>query len=205
MSSRHHRRKAFFEQHADAWDTICNHDDKKLGEIFKVVPLKRGDRVLDVGTGTGIAVPHILKKIGTFGSILAIDYAKNMIKKAKEKFPQKKYGNVSFVISDFFEIDTKELFDSIICYSCFPHFEDKEKFIQKCFDLLDRDGTLLIAHSDSRTQINEMHSRKHEAVQDDFLPPVHEIKMAAKKNGFVVLSEKDDERLFYIIIKKMKN
>ena len=203
MSSRHHRRKAFFEQHAHTWDAICTHDDEKLGEIFKVVPLKKGDRVLDVGTGTGIAVPHILKRVGTFGSIVAIDYAENMIKKAEEKFPQNEYPNVSFVVRDFFKVKENALFDSIICYSCFPHFENKEKFIQKCFDLLYHGGTLLIAHSSSRIQINEMHARKHYAVKDDFLSSVHEIKMIAMKIGFVILTERDDERLFYILIKKI--
>ncbi len=202
MSSRHHRRKAFFEQHARIWDIICTHDDEKLEEIFDILPLKKGDRVLDVGTGTGITIPYILKKVGTFGSVCAIDYAENMIRKAEEKFPQKEYPNVNFIIGDFFDLDAGKHFDSIICYSCFPHFEDKEKFIQKCFDVLDRNGTLLIAHSSSRTEINEMHARKHKAVQDDFLPSTQEIGMLANRNGFVVLTERDDERLFYIVIKK---
>ncbi len=204
MSSRHHRRKAFFEQHARTWDVICTHDDEKLGEIFDILPLKIGDRVLDVGTGTGIAIPYILKKVSTFGSIYAIDYAENMIKKAEEKFPRKEYPNVNFIIRDFFDIDAGKLFDSIICYSCFPHFDDKEKFIQKCFDVLDRNGTLLIAHSSSRIRINEMHARKHKAVQDDFLPSAREIGMIAKRNGFVVVAERDDEKSFYILIKKKK-
>lgn len=202
MSSRHHRRKAFFEQHAHIWDVMCAHDIEKLEEIFDILPLKKGDRILDVGTGTGIAIPYILKKIGTFGSIYAIDYAENMIMKAEEKFPQKEYPNVNFIIRDFFDLDAEKLFDSIICYSCFPHFEDKEKFIQKCFVVLERDGTLLIAHSDSRTEINEMHARKHEALQDDFLPSAQEIAMIAKRNGFVVAAERDDERLFYILLQK---
>lgn len=202
MSSRHHRRKAFFEQHAHTWDDMCAHDDEKLEEIFDILPLKKGDRVLDVGTGTGITIPYILKKIGTFGSIYAIDYAENMIMKAEEKFPKKEYPNVNFIIGDFFDLDAGKHFNSIICYSCFPHFEDKEKFIQKCFDVLDRDGTLLIAHSSSRIRINEMHARKHEAVQDDFLPSAQEIGMIAKRNGFVVAAERDDEKLFYILIKK---
>jgi len=160
--------------------------------------------VLDVGTGTGIAVPFILERIGTFGKIYAIDYAENMIRMAKEKFPKHEYPNVSFVTGDFFEISGKQLFDSIICYSCFPHIEDKSRFFQKCFNLLDRDGTVLIAHTSSRAEINEMHARKHEAVKDDFLQPIHEIKTTAKKNGFVVVAEKDDEQSFYILIKKIK-
>ena len=202
MSSRHHRRKTFFDLHANTWDVICNHDEAKLEEIFKVLSLKKGDRVLDVGTGTGILIPHILKMIGSEGKIVALDYTENMIKKAKEKFPQKEYPNVNFVIKNFFETTSECLFDSIICYSCFPHLEDKEQFFQKSFDLLKWDATLLIAHSSSRTEINEMQSRKHEAVQDDFLPSAQEIGMIAKRNGFVVVTERDDKRLFYILIKK---
>ncbi len=206
MSSRHHRRKAFFEDRAVKWDIICNHDEAKLEEIFKVLSLKKGDRVLDVGTGTGILIPHILKRIGSEGRIVALDYTENMIKEAKEKFPQKEkeYPNVNFVIKNFFETTSECLFDSIICYSCFPHLEDKEQFFQKSFDLLNWDGTLLIAHSSSRAEINEMHARKNEAVRDDFLPSIEEIKALGEQGGFVLLAEKDDKRMFYILMKKTK-
>jgi len=205
MSSRHHKRKAFFDLHANTWDVICNHDEAKLEEIFKVLSLKKGDRVLDVGTGTGILIPHILKRIGSEGKIVALDHTENMIKKAKEKFPQKEYPNVNFVIKSFFETTSKYLFDSIICYSCFPHLEDKERFFQKSFDLLNWTGTLLIAHSSSRAEINEMHARKNEAVRDDFLPSLEEIKALGEQGGFVLLAEKDDKRMFYVLMKKQKN
>jgi len=204
MSSRHHRRKTFFEDRAVKWDIICNHDEAKLEEIFNVLSLKKGDLVLDVGTGTGILISHILKRIGSEGKIVALDYAENMIGKAMEKFPQKEYPNVSFVIGDFFEISAEELFDSIICYSCFPHIEDKKLFFQKSFDLLKWNATLLIAHSSSRTEINEMHTRKHEAVRNDFLPSLEEIKALGEQCGLVVLAKKDDEGIFYILLKKTK-
>ncbi len=205
MSSRHHKRKAFFDLHANTWDVICNHGEAKLEEFFKVLSLKKGDRVLDVGTGTGILVPHILMRIWSEGSIFALDYSENMIENAKEKFPQKEYPNVNFVIANFFEVASKDPYDSIICYSCFPHLEDKEQFFQKSFDLLNWTGTLLIAHSSSRAGINEMHARKNEAVRDDFLPSLEEIKAMSRQCGFVVLAEKDDKRMFYVLMKKQKN
>ncbi len=204
MSSRHHRRKTFFEDCAVSWDIICNHDEAKLEEIFKVLSLKKGDRVLDVGTGTGILIPHILKRIGSEGKIVALDYAENMIRKAMEKFPQKEYPNVNFVIENFFEIASKEPFDSIICYSCFPHLEDKKHFFQKSFNLLKWDGTLLIAHSSSRAEINEMHARKHGAVRYNFLHSLEEIKALGEQYGFAVLAKKNDEKIFYILMKKTK-
>ena len=204
MSSRHHRRKTFFEDRAVKWDIICKHDEAKLEEIFKVLSLKKGYHVLDVGTGTGILIPHIVKRIGSEGAIVALDYAENMIKKAKEKFPKKEYPNVSFVVENFFTVTSNYPFDSIICYSCFPHLEDKKLFFQKSFDLLKWDGTLLIAHSSSRAEINEMHARKHEAVRDDFLDSLEEIKALGEQYGFVVLAQKNDEKIFYILMKKTK-
>ena len=204
MSSRHHRRKAFFEQHASAWDTICNHDDEKLEEIFEVLPLKRGDRVLDVGTGTGILIPRILQRIGNTGWITALDYSENMIMKAKEKLPQNENSNMSFVVENFYKTTSNYTFDSIICYSCFPHLEDKKQFFQKSFDLLKANGTLLIAHSSSRAEINEMHARKHEAVRDDFLDSLEDISALGEQYGFAVLAQKNDEKIFYILMKKKK-
>jgi len=41
MSSRHHRRKDFFEHNATAWDKLCKHDEVKLEEIFEILPLKK--------------------------------------------------------------------------------------------------------------------------------------------------------------------
>ena len=205
MSSRHHRRKTFFEDRAVKWDMICKHDEAKLEEIFKVLALKKGDRVLDVGTGTGILIPLILQRIGSEGKIIALDYAENMIRKAKEKFPHKEYPNVNFVIKNFFEVASKEPFDSIICYSCFPHLEDQNQFFCKSFDLLKANGTLLIAHSSSRTEINEMHARKHEAIHEDYLPSLEEIKAMGEQCGFAVLAKKNDEKIFYVLMKKQKN
>jgi len=204
MSSRHHRRKAFFEHNAPEWDKLCIHDEAKLEEVFKVLSLKKGDRVLDVGTGTGILIPYILKRIGSEGKIVALDYAENMIKKSKEKFSQKEYPNVSFVAENFYNFTSNCPFDSIICYSCFPHLEDKKLFFQKSFDLLKWNGTLLIAHSSSRAEINKMHTRKHEAVHEDFLPSPGEIKALGEQCRFAVLAQKNDEKIFYILMKKTK-
>ena len=204
MSSRHHRRKTFFEDRAVKWDIICIHDEAKLEEIFKVLSLKKGDRILDVGTGTGILIPHILKRIGLEGKIVALDYAENMIKKSKEKFPQTEYPNVSFVAENFYNFTSNCPFDSIICYSCFPHLEDKKLFFQKSYNLLNWNAVLLIAHSSSRAEINEMHARKHEAIHEDHLPSLEDIKIIGEQYGFDVLAQKNDEKIFYILMKKTK-
>ena len=57
------KRKDFFDGHAHHWDNRLQYDKKlsQLSEIVGEFELKEGNRVLDVGTGTGILLP-LLKK-----------------------------------------------------------------------------------------------------------------------------------------------
>ncbi len=202
MVSRNYCRKAFFEQRAETWDAHNEHDGIKLLELFEALDLHYGDSIVDVGTGTGILIPHILQRIGQNGKILAIDYAKNMIEQASEKFPPKDYPNVEFLAEDYLEIEPESLFDAVVCYSCFPHLADKNRFFRISFEMLKSGGTLFIAHSDSRRAINEMHARKHESVCDDFMPIMKEIADMGERTGFAVIDRRDDERIFYILMIK---
>lgn len=49
-----------------------------------------------------------------------------------------------------------------------------------------------------------MHARKHQAVRDDFLHLLEDIKALGEQYGFAVLAQKNDEKIFYILIKKTK-
>lgn len=52
---------------------------------FNDSTLKSGDRVLVFCCGTGLDFPHILRKIGTDGEIVGVDFSAEMLNKAKEK------------------------------------------------------------------------------------------------------------------------
>ena len=55
--------------------------------------LTNGQTVLDLGCGTGIAIPYILDKIGSSGHIFAIDKSIDMLQIAESKYPNK---NIKF-------------------------------------------------------------------------------------------------------------
>jgi demethylmenaquinone methyltransferase/2-methoxy-6-polyprenyl-1,4-benzoquinol methylase len=75
---------------------------------------------LDVGTGTGVLIPFLT---GCTGSVTAIDSAEKMIEAARRKFEGKA---VEFVHGDALEYPFEDApFDHIVCYSVFPHFDDK--------------------------------------------------------------------------------
>ncbi len=95
---------------------------------------------MDVGCGTGVLVPYIIDKIGKSGNIVGLDFAEKMLEKAREKFPEKDFPNVSFVCQDIMECDFKKIFDFVICYSVFPHFFDKKQVVKKMASFLKPEG-----------------------------------------------------------------
>lgn len=165
----------FFNSLAHKWDKITKHDPQKIKKIINMIDIHKGSQVLDVGSGTGILIPYILEKTGPNGHITELDFAYRMLEKAKEKFPPNKFSNLEFTLANIINYNTHKQFDYIICYSCFPHFNHKEKCIKKMASLLKPKGKLIICHSESRDKINSLHILTHKTVASDILPPAKQV------------------------------
>lgn len=194
------KQKEFFNEHADQWDEISRHDVSKIRYIVSLLGLSGTERILDVGTGTGIMVPYYEERL-TSGSIFAIDYSEKMIRKAMEKYPEHSH-KVRYDVIDLYDLSTKELFDDIVCYSCFPHFPYQRKAISILSDHLKSGGKLMIAHSSSKTHINEVHRSGGEVISNDFLPKIEDLKLMMVDAGLRPVFEQDDEEYYILIGKK---
>ena len=94
--------REYFNSRADTWDEkIAEKDTNKLTHMAERLDLKAGSVVLDVGTGTGIFLPYLLKSIGENGKIFAIDLAEGMLAKARAKYPDE---NIEFLHADIMDI-----------------------------------------------------------------------------------------------------
>ncbi len=196
-------RKDFFNSMAEKWDIKCRYDYDRINEILNVLEIGMGDDVLDVGTGTGVLIPFLLERISETGRITAIDMAENMIRIARKKF---NYGNVHFVADDVF---TARLllssFDVIICYSVFPHFDDKRNAVRLLATYLKPDGIIAICHSSGRHDVNSLHRRVSPAVAHDHLPAAQEIATYFEAAGCETTALLDTERLFLVAGRKRQS
>ncbi|MBA4396132.1 MAG: hypothetical protein C0394_01890, partial [Syntrophus sp. (in: bacteria)] len=77
-------RKQFFNDRAASWRDMLyknpetgHHDkhEKDFERLFSLLPLKRGDHVLDAGCGAGVLVPYILGRITETGILYELDFA----------------------------------------------------------------------------------------------------------------------------------
>ncbi|MDR1574394.1 MAG: class I SAM-dependent methyltransferase [Treponema sp.] len=182
----------FFNRMADSWDEKNRYETDKIELMLNLLYIKNGDTVLDVGTGTGVLLPLLLRRTGG-EYITAIDVAEKMIEKAKQKFPD---TGTRFAAADVMEYPfDNDSFDHIICYSVFPHIQEKSAAIARFAAALKPGGLLSVLHSASKEKINGVHVHSHD-INSDYLLPAAEYIPLLRKNSLREEIIIDNEEMF---------
>lgn len=195
------KKKDFFDEKAGVWDEITVHNLEKVQYISELIGIHSDDRILDVGTGTGIMIPFYEKYLVN-GSVVALDYSEKMIEVARSKYPEKEHPKISYLASDVYDLKYDAEFDLVVCYSCFPHFVDQPLALKILSKALKKGGRLVVAHSDSAKTINGVHMNGGVEIGNDFLPGMDVLKQMMKKSGLEVTFERNDDQYFICIARK---
>jgi SAM-dependent methyltransferase len=71
--------------------------DEWRRRLVALLPVRRGDVVLDVGCGTGLCFPRLQAKIGSAGQIIGIDESAEMLDIARQHIADHGWDNVTLV------------------------------------------------------------------------------------------------------------
>lgn len=94
--------------------------------VVDIAHIKLGYRVLDVGTGTGLAAFLAVSRVGESGSVVGIDIAEGMLSIAIEKSKRLGIGNLSFRAMDASNLRSlSESFEIVISNFGIPLYERK--------------------------------------------------------------------------------
>ena len=104
--------------------------------------LKEGQRVLDVGCGSGAITQGIAKKVGPDGWVLGVDRSPELIGLAKSKFSAIK--NLAFETTDILNYDTDLRFDIITTARTLQWIANPTAVITKMITLLKPGGQLCV-------------------------------------------------------------
>ena len=192
--------RAYFNQKAAIWDeTVAEKDEVKLELMVERLNIKPGSKMLDVGTGTGVFIPFLLSKVGNRGQIVALDVAEEMLRRARAKGFN---GVVACLNADVANIPLPdETFDAVVCYSSFPHFQDKPKALSEIYRVTKSGGNLFICHTSSRDNINEIHNGIPE-IANDLIPDADEMQIMLAKAGFVDIRIEDYRENYFCCARK---
>jgi SAM-dependent methyltransferase len=182
----------YFNENVELFEEpLPNGVPERLKATIRASRLRRGERVLDVGTGTGILIPYILK-CGP-SEIHACDLAENMLRRVKRKFPQ-----VMVHLCDVGDLQLPDdSLDLAFINACFSNIMDKSKCLNNLYRLLRRKGRLVVSHPLGREFIVEL--KKHTPFHLDLLPDEVAARGLCERHGFKIVSF-NDELLFYIFV-----
>ena len=178
-------RQAFFNQIADSWDKRFQTEALTtfLEQLVPTFGLMPGQKVLDMGTGTGILIPFLLRAVGPTGLIFAIDYAEKMVKICKSKYAH--LPNVTVTVQQVETLDFQlQTFDAVTCFGLFPHLENKEEALRQINRVLKTNGKLIIAHALSSEEIKVHHHNASSVGAHDELPTAPVMKKLLTQVGF---------------------
>lgn len=195
---------AFFDDLADHWDAEEVADiDKRLEKVVSLSRIVEGESVLDVGTGTGVLIPHLLRAIGPSGNIVAIDISSEMLEKARGK---RYRNNVRFVLASIENSGLpNECFDKIFCNAVYPHFENKQKALSELKRILQDGGALIISHPIGREKVNSIHRKSSSVVAEDRVPSAAKMREILGEAGFERVSVIDEPEFYFAFALKHRS
>ena len=105
--------------------------------------LKSGDRVLEIGCGTGRNFPYLVEAIGKDGQLYGVDLSEGMLAKAKG-LSERRWRNVTLLHADAVEYSLPEPVDGAIfslSYATMPH---RRQVLRHAWNQLKPGGRLVL-------------------------------------------------------------
>ena len=86
-----------YTRDASAYDTRTSAFETYRRRLVDLLPLRRGDVVLDVGCGTGLCFEQVRSRIGAEGVIVGVDASREMLAMAARRVADRGWRNVLLV------------------------------------------------------------------------------------------------------------
>jgi len=88
-----------YQDQASVYDIQTERFDHWRQRLIDLLPLQVGNVVLDVGCGTGLCFPRLLRRVGATGVVVGIDESAEMLAVARRRIADNGWSNVTLIES----------------------------------------------------------------------------------------------------------
>lgn len=111
--------------------------------LVDLVQLQKGQKVLDMATGTGIIAIAVAQIVGSEGKVTGVDFSSGMLAQAQQKIEELGLQNIEFLEADAEYIGfNDDSFDVILCSTAIVYFKDILAALRKWYRFLKPGGVV---------------------------------------------------------------
>jgi len=129
-------------------NSIPKEADKGLGcgNPTAIASLKKGEVVLDLGSGAGIDCFLASKEVGENGQVIGVDMTREMIEKARRNKDKNSYDNVNFRLGEIENLPIADNSVDVVISNCAINLSlDKQRVFDEAFRVLKTGARLAIS------------------------------------------------------------
>ena len=116
------------------------------GNPTSIASLKKGEVVLDLGSGTGLDCFLASIEVGEKGKVIGVDMTREMIAKARSNKDKNGYNNVDFRLGEIENLPVGDNSVDVIISNCVINLSlDKQRVFDETFRVLKSGGRLVIS------------------------------------------------------------
>jgi ubiquinone/menaquinone biosynthesis C-methylase UbiE len=126
-------RRLYYDLFSEVYDFIIRlHSRDSEGSLRRFITekanLTKGQRVLDLCTGTGSVAIELAKQVQGKGLVIGLDFSRGMVEKAKEKAKNSKIDGIHLVQANASQLPFKECsFHGVTCSHAFYELKGYER------------------------------------------------------------------------------
>ena len=149
--------RAFFSCRAATWNTRFGDDMPAYAAAVSRAGIRRGGVAIDIGCGTGRALPALRRAVGPDGSVIAADLTPEMLAEAR---PQSKAARAALVLADARRLPFADASaDALFAAGLVSHLPDTEAGLTELARVTRPGGLLVLFHPSGRAALAARHGR----------------------------------------------
>ena len=133
-----------YDWHMKAYNLVGLRIANYRRHAVELLQLKKGDRVVDLGCGTGLSFPAIIERIGPEGRLIGIDMTAGMLACARERCDRAEWHNVELIQSEIGAYEFPGKIDAAISTGVMGYVTEFDRVIQNAEQALAPDGRMVI-------------------------------------------------------------
>jgi SAM-dependent methyltransferase len=189
--------RAFFACRAATWDTKFGDDLPAYTAAISEACLPRGGVVLDLGCGSGRALPPLRQAVGPRGSVIAIDLTPEMLAVARQASIS---ARAALVLADARSLPFSDAStDAIFAAGLVNHLPDTEAGLRELARVTRKGGLLVLFHPSGRAALAARHGR---ALSPD--EPLAEgmLRRSTAATGWKLIAYEDATHRFFAVAER---